>query len=233
MLTLVTGVAVAQRFFDVRIGLDGVTRVQPLGTPPEVVTGLGTFAFSLTQPGDSDRPVTYDPCRPVLIEINDSLAPPGADALVRQGLDEVAAATGLVFEVVGRTDRLPQRRGYGLPRREPALLAWTTPEQLPQLEGDVAGIGGSTARPGRRSGDLEYVTGVVALDAPQLSTVALRPDGPARVRAIIVHELAHLVGLGHVEDTGELMYAESVGQLTLGPGDQEGLAALGRGKCSP
>jgi hypothetical protein len=39
------------------------------------------------------------------------------------------------------------------------------------------------------------------------------------------------VGLDHVEDPGELMYADNVGRVTLGPGDRRGLAALGSGQC--
>ena len=34
-----------------------------------------------------------------------------------------------------------------------------------------------------------------------------------------------------VDDTAELMYADNVGLLEFGPGDREGLAALGRGRC--
>jgi hypothetical protein len=32
-------------------------------------------------------------------------------------------------------------------------------------------------------------------------------------------------------DPGELMHADNVGRLALGPGDREGLAALGSGRC--
>jgi hypothetical protein len=52
------------------------------------------------------------------------------------------------------------------------------------------------------------------------------------VRAIVMHELGHVVGLAHVDDRGELMYADSVGQKTFGPGDLTGLGALGRGRCT-
>jgi predicted Zn-dependent protease len=72
---------------------------------------------------------------------------------------------------------------------------------------------------------------MVALDAPQLKRVLSRRHGRELVRAIIVHELGHLVGLDHVNDPGELMHADNVGRLALGPGDREGLAALGSGRC--
>ncbi|WP_240721531.1 matrixin family metalloprotease [Pseudarthrobacter sp. NamE5] len=57
------------------------------------------------------------------------------------------------------------------------------------------------------------------------------PDGSALVRAVIMHELAHVVGLDHVNDPTQLMYEENSGQL--GTGDRTGLAMLGSGECVP
>ena len=46
-------------------------------------------------------------------------------------------------------------------------------------------------------------------------------------RLILAHELGHVLGLDHVDDIGELMNAEYVGQSGFGPGDREGLQQLG------
>jgi hypothetical protein len=54
------------------------------------------------------------------------------------------------------------------------------------------------------------------------------------VTAVIRHELAHVVGLDHVDDENELMHP--VGHpdaVTFGPGDLTGLAELGRGQWFP
>jgi hypothetical protein len=51
------------------------------------------------------------------------------------------------------------------------------------------------------------------------------------VRAVILHELGHLVGLGHVADPNQLMSETNYGLHDFGPGDQEGLARLGGGTC--
>lgn len=48
-----------------------------------------------------------------------------------------------------------------------------------------------------------------------------------------MHELAHVVGLDHVDDPTQLMYAENSGQLDFGAGDRAGLALLGTGECVP
>lgn len=48
-----------------------------------------------------------------------------------------------------------------------------------------------------------------------------------------MHELAHLVGRTHVQDTNELMAEENSGRSSFGPGDMEGLRQLGGGPCFP
>jgi hypothetical protein len=102
---------------------------------------------------------------------------------------------------------------------------------VPELAGDVAGIGGSVAVEVVAGGPMRYVSGAVALDASDVAGMLAVPDGQAHVRALIVHELAHVVGLDHVDDPAELMNAENVGVTTLGPGDRQGLATLGTGSC--
>jgi hypothetical protein len=79
-----------------------------------------------------------------------------------------------------------------------------------------------------------YVSGTVALDAPQIAPVLDRRAGRSVVEAIVLHELGHLVGLAHVEDSGQLMYPEVQSSLTdLAPGDLTGLSRLGAGACVP
>ncbi len=56
-------------------------------------------------------------------------------------------------------------------------------------------------------------------------------DGWAAARAIVMHELGHLVGLAHVHVADELMYPENIGHRTFGPGDREGFRQLGLGPC--
>ena len=51
------------------------------------------------------------------------------------------------------------------------------------------------------------------------------------MRAIVQHELGHVLGLDHVDDPGELMYDTSSGRTDFGPGDLEGLARLAGVPC--
>lgn len=229
-LVVVIGGTFAHKQWGLTITADGLRLATPLGTPPEVA-GSGSFAYMATQQ-TSERPVAYDPCDPVEYVVNEALAPDGADGLLVSAVEEISAATGLAFRAAGTTDEEPRKRPRALlPRRQPVLVAWTTPDVVPDLSGSVAGVAGSAARHDEYTGESRYVTGMVALDAPQLAEILARPQGAEQVRAIVVHELSHLVGLDHVDDPGELMYADNVGVTGFGPGDREGLAALGSGDC--
>ena len=74
----------------------------------------------------------------------------------------------------------------------------------------------------------------MSLDAGTLPELLTRRDGPALVRSIVLHELGHLAGLGHVEDAGQLLYPKAQEEITdYAAGDLTGLARLGSGPCVP
>lgn len=225
------GAAYAERQWGVRLTTDGLVREERLADSVEAAAD-GPFAFLSTQPEDPSRPVVYDPCQPIPYELNDALAPAGSRQLVEEAVASVAEATGLFFEYTGTTDRVESKQSIAFrPRREPVLIVWSDPASDPMLEGDVAGVGGSVSVEHRFTGDQVYVTGTVVLDAPQLRGVLDGPDGRALVRAILKHELAHVVGLDHVRDPIELMHPRTSDQTEWGPGDLAGLAILGSGRC--
>lgn len=231
VLTAAVAGIFAHKHFGLTLSRDGFRVASPLGQPPELVAGGGSFAYLFTQEG-SDEPVAYDPCKPVQYLVNDDLAPEGASLILDSAIAEVSAATGLVFEPVGATSELPPDDPSALAaRRGPVLIAWTTPWVVSDLEGRIAGLGGSTPVRDDYTGRLRYVTGTVSLDAPQMFVLMAQPNGPAHARAIVMHELGHLVGLDHVDDSRELMHFDNVGKPGFGPGDRQGLAALGSGSC--
>lgn len=210
----------------------------PIGRPAAVPPGTGEFEFLATQPGDSDAPVAWDPCRTVQYVVNPDGAPPDGDALIADAVDTVSRATGLRFANVGRTSERPRRdrdpfqpRRYGDQRWAPVLIAWSREDEYPELSGYIAGVAGPQ-RVQRGNAPAVYVTGQVVLDAEQLSMT----DVPDRTdaRAVVLHELGHLAGLAHTADDGQLMYSEATRNVRdYQVGDLLGLAELGSQKCVP
>lgn len=191
----------------------------------------------MTEP-HSSRPVTYDPCRPLRYVVNLEDAPPVARGIVHDAAARVSAATGLVLVDEGLTNEVPRddRAAYQ-PNRygkqwAPILIAWSDPTETPGLQGKVAGLGGSQPWPDTH-GQLTYVTGTVTLDTPTLAPMLSTAAGRAEARAIVMHELGHVVGLAHSHDRSQLMYADNTGQTRFGAGDLRGLALVGSGPCRP
>lgn len=222
----------------------------PLGEPAPVPDGGGPHEFILLQP-DGVTPVAYDPCRPIHFVIRPG-GPPEGEVLIREAIAAVSAATGLRFIFDGTTDEGPsddrapyQPDRYG-DRWAPVLFTWSDPAESPRLgeispsnpQADPAGYAGSVAVgiDDGSGGEVQkvFVTGSVTLDQGDLGRTLEGPDGRAQVRSVIAHEVAHLVGLGHVEDPSQLMHPTiQVGVTDFQPGDLEGLATLGRGACFP
>jgi hypothetical protein len=207
----------------------------PLGHPPAQASNSTSYAFMATKPtGD---PVRFDPCRPIHLVVNGTFAPPHADRLLREAAQSVSAATGLALVVDGPTDEAPRDdrppldvARYGN-RWSPVLVAWSDEAAAPGLAGRVAGLAGPSMAPYRTEDQMHWVSGSVLLDGPTFRDILQRQGGYAEARGIVMHELAHLVGLTHVRDRGELMHDEDSAVTTFGPGDLEGLRRLGGGPC--
>ena len=199
----------------------------------------GQHAFLDRSP---DGPVRWNPCQPILYEVNLDHAKPGALDDVREAIQRVSDATGIPFEEVGTTARTVdmqlgrafQSRVPGEDRFLPLLIEWVPHEHFDFVADThrAAAFG----IPSKGFGELtrSYVSGVIAMDAGERL-----PDGFGQRYSrgvILMHELAHVMGLAHVASPDEIMWAPDVsddpvpdlGLTDWGPGDLEGLRALGR-----
>ncbi|MFK5646880.1 hypothetical protein ACI3ET_10170 [Ornithinimicrobium sp. LYQ121] len=192
------------------------SRVLPVVDPGTV----GSFAFARTQPG-SDVPVGFSPCGTVPVEVNPVGAPEGYAALVQGSLERLTVASGLQLELVGETSE----RWSDEPREpgSPVVVSWSDAGDEPVLGGSIAGMGGPTMVSGP-DGRWWNAGGQVVLDAQDLPTREAHSS-------VLDHELAHVLGLDHVDDPGELMSPTNTGRTAFGPGDLAGLAELGAIDC--
>lgn len=148
-------------------------------------------------------------------------------------LAAIEEASGFTLTVEGETTERPQENRplvleqYGV-GWAPSLVAWSDPEESPELGGRVLGYAGSGYV--RQRGRVSYVSGSVTLDAPQLSEL-IASGRSDQARGTLLHEVTHLLGLAHVTDQDELMYPLS-DATELASGDRAGLAALGTAGCA-
>jgi hypothetical protein len=207
----------------------------PLGTPVEAPAGGGTHAFVAHQ-SDGLTPVAYDPCRPIHYVMRPENVPLGGERILHDAVVRISEVTGLRFIYDGATHERPSRDRepfqpdqYG-DRWAPVVVAWETVQENPTFATEVAGEAGSQSL-SLGDGPRVFVTGAVSLDEEQFDDILLTPAGEAIARAIVLHELGHLVGLDHVTDAHQLMYPTTTTVLDLAAGDLTGLSALGRGVC--
>ena len=219
--------------------VDKSASAKPLGTPPPAPSPAGGFEFIRTQKVGKG-PVAWDPCRPVRYVVNPAGAPPGGDQLIKEAVLRTAAPTGLKFVDEGTTDEVwskdrddyqPDRYGK---KWAPVLIAWTTEQENPAVAGYIAGQGGPVSV-ADADGRLVNVSGAIILDADDIGRSLTYPDGQTEARAIVQHELGHVVGLDHTSDRTQLMYSETNDEQPgdWGTGDLAGLHQLGRGDCMP
>lgn len=211
----------------------------PLGAPadaPALLEGQG-FRFLSHDPAKG-LPITWSPCRPVHFVTRPDQAPAWGHAVIADAVARVSAATGLRFVDDGPTTEAPSpgRRSYQPGRYgdrwAPVLLAWATPTEVPDFGLDIIGEAGPAAETST-TGRTAFVSGTLYLDAAKLAGLHTEL-GEGAARAVVLHELGHLVGLDHIDAPEQIMFPRSSTAATeFGAGDRAGLAALGRGPCQP
>lgn len=221
------------------------------GLTPERIAELPSgYSFTFVKEDDC-TPVRFDPCQPVHYVMNPAQAPPSGVADVEEAFSRLAQATGITFVNDGMTDEVSRRGPYvgdRYPGRwAPVLVAWNR-HSGDRANVEVVGSG----FPFRVEDAL--VSGMLTLNSDAVSNRAKATPVPGGFASapgfgpvgaegvtwgrVILHELAHVVGLGHTRDRDQLMYPDVAQQTShttdFRAGDKEGLRLLGRaGGCLP
>jgi hypothetical protein len=138
-----------------------------------------------------------------------------------------SAASGIPVDFVGRESLVFDARTNGLrprsgsPRTDRHVyIAFKAPQQVPIMGANVVGLAMPTSvmmhTQEIRSGMAIFRRGYVKEQ---------RRTAPDRVRHLYLHELGHVLGLGHARSEGNVMHPTLNSLTQLGEGDRTGIRA--------
>lgn len=212
-----------------RINRDSApVRVQVVTSPTSPTSGLS----GLGDPSDYTRISgpgwRWDPCQPITWRYNAGRGYARALTHVTEAFARISLHTGLEFEYVGTTTHVPFV-GTPTPTDADIVVAWSSPLQSRYLEGGVVGVAAPSGR-STGGGSGEFLSGSVLLDSSQTNDLAtgFATYGRPTWGQVIVHELLHVMGLGHAKSFVQLMAPYITPQNHLfGAGDLAGMKAIG------
>jgi hypothetical protein len=179
------------------------------------------------------QPVRFNPCEPIRYVVNAAMAPPGAMDDLQAAIRLLEQASGLTFVNEGPTDeRYEVSRPRSQPERygnrwAPVLMVWDNGQRHRM---DVTNPAGGISSPV----DGVSVTGALIVNVDALVDGRPPPNGFGEGGTwgrVFLHELGHLVGLGHVARSDQIMFPElgvQKGRADYHAGDLAGLRLIGR-----
>jgi hypothetical protein len=207
----------------------------PVPVPDE---GMPATGDALGDPDDytfiTATHARWNPCSTISYRVNTAHGPATALQDTEGAVERIEEATGLDLEYVGPTEIIPQdSSATGYPADTQIVIAWASREQSPMItREDVAGVAGPLGWGGTVEADgTDIVTwrrGTVVLN----SAFNWLPPGfgtGTTVGKLLMHEIGHVVGLGHAAGTSQVMYPTLMRGYpsAWGAGDLSGLWRLG------
>jgi hypothetical protein len=184
-------------------------------------------AFDFYNTG-SGRVVHWAHSRRINYRVNYDHAPRRSRWHVQEAVRRLKHATGLRFRYMGRTNVGPTRLGNNYPRGTKLVIGWARPANS-ILQPRSVGVGGPTYN--GRTGAI--VRGFVIINYKIQMAPGFGKGPRTGVQGtrgqVLMHELAHTVGLTHVRAKAQIMYPKATRKrATWGAGDWNGLRKQGR-----
>ncbi|WP_110183461.1 matrixin family metalloprotease [Nocardioides solisilvae] len=203
------------------------SKTQRFQVVPDFVPAGSPDSWSYLNPANRLR---WNPCQTISYRVNVAQAPAGTEEAIHRAFGAMSGASGLRFKFKGYTEAIYRGRpGTGKWERDTDLVvSWALPEQTTlDFSGAHAWGGVQDAVWGRdRKGRLGKITkGGTTFDATT-------PGGWPYMKAydVLLHELGHVVGLGHVDDPTQIMATGVEGPYIYGAGDLTGMRTIGKQK---
>jgi hypothetical protein len=204
------------------------TTATAVNTAP--ASSVGAYALHYNDDGSVVR---WNPCAPITWKANLALAPTGALAEIEAALAALSAASGLSFVYGGTTTTVPTEAWlHGDADDRTIVVAWVAGSASDLFSDGADAQGGWYEQGASRNGrdwTWQIVRGFVVLDPVATSEYGAGFGNGVSRGALLMHELAHAVGLSHVDDRSQLMYP-TLSRITVAryaSGDLAGLARLG------
>ncbi|HKE69891.1 MAG TPA: hypothetical protein VKB55_11580 [Nocardioidaceae bacterium] len=186
----------------------------------------GDFRIYRLSGGDGPR-VGWANCRRINYRVNYDHAPKRSRWHVQEAVRRLRHATGLRYHYGGRTQVRPTPSGRNYPRGVKVVIGWAGPRSK-HLARRQVGVGGWAAR-----NDGSIASGFVIINyrikmAPGFGK-GPRTGVQGTRGQVLMHELAHTVGLAHVRAKAQIMFPKATRKpATWGAGDWHGLRKQGR-----
>ena len=208
----------------------GVEVAAPLPPPVPLAGASGPpptqpYSFSVFSHG---APVRWNPCQVIRYMVNLGGYDPSLRATINEAVQRLQAATGLPFLLVGDTTYTPTTANPTPDASVGAdvVIALSDAAHTDLVPGSIVG-----------RTDISYTSVLVkAAVVVDMGDVGGRPEWSSTgAGPVLLHELAHSVGLNHVSDASQVMNAVTSpgGPVTYAAGDLTGLWQLGAAQgCS-
>lgn len=221
----------------------------PLAPMPDADAAGSRYDVSnWTDPSGHTHRVRWNPCQTITFAVNPKLAGRSAAARasavedVQQAFRRVGKRVGIDFAYAGRTDEIPRdgasQSWSSRQKAAEVVVAWVDQDRAATRSNLIgksggrypSGVGGWMMRYSADQYQAAIGRGFVVLNADHNRLYA-RGFGSGTTRgALLLHEIGHVMGLGHVGTTRELMYPTMLerGSSNYKRGDRTGLAKVGR-----